>query len=267
MEGKTMRTRANGIEIGYDVTGEGPWLVLNHPLGLDRTMWFQQTPVLAEGYSVLTWDARGHGESTTTPGPYDFDLISRDLIGLMDALSIDRAALVGLSMGGGTAMNAAADHPDRVSALVLCDTSAWYGPDSERNWRERAEGIIDNGIESIRVVQAGRWFSDSFRSREPEVTDRILDLLMSANLQGYLATMEALGQLDLRASLERIECPTLVVVGRDDPATPLSMAEEINRGIRGSRLVALDGARHLLPVERPDEFNQLVLEFLKGAGI
>jgi 3-oxoadipate enol-lactonase len=262
-----MKIRANGIEIGYDVTGEGPWVVLNHSLGLDRTMWFQQTPVLAEGYSVLTWDARGHGESATTPGPYDFDLMAQDLVGLMDALSIDRAAVVGLSMGGATAMNVAATHPDRVSTLVLCDTSAWYGPDAEKNWRERAEGVIDDGIESIRVVQAGRWFTDSFRKREPEIMDRILDLLMAANLQGYVATMEGLGQLDLRPKLKEIECPTLVVVGREDPSTPPTMAEEIHRSIQGSRLVVLDDARHLAPVEKPDEFNRLVLEFLKEAGV
>jgi 3-oxoadipate enol-lactonase len=262
-----MRTEANGIQIGYDVTGEGPWLVLSHPLGLNRDMWFQQTPVLADGYSVLTWDARGHGESEATPGPYDFDLMARDLVGLMDALSVDRAALVGLSMGGVTSMSVAASYPDRVSALVLCGTSAWFGPDGQRMWRERAEAVIDNGIESIRVVQAGRWFTDSFRSREPEIAERVLDVLMATNLQGYLASMEGLGQVDLRSKLERIQCPALVVVGREDPSTPLHMSEEIHRGIRGSRLVVLDDARHLVPVEHPEEFNRLVLELLKEAGV
>lgn len=261
-----MKTRANGIEIGYDVAGDGPWLVLNHSMGLDRTMWFQQVSVLAESHRVLTWDARGHGETSTTPGAYDFDVIARDLLGLLDTLSIERAAIVGLSMGGCTAINVAATHPGLVSALVLCDTTAWYGPDAERTFRKRAEGVINDGIESIRNAQASRWFSDSFRRENPELVASTMDKLMSTNLQGYIATMEGLGHMDLRAKLGRVTCPTLVLVGRDDESTPPGMAEEIHRGVPDSKLVAIDHGRHLWPLERPEVFSATVLDFLREAG-
>ncbi|MGE5619701.1 MAG: alpha/beta fold hydrolase [Sphingomonadaceae bacterium] len=261
-----MRIEANGIEIGYDIAGEGPWLVLSHALGLNRSMWFRQLPDLARRRRVLTWDARGHGESSKPPGPYSFDLMARDLAGLLDALGVERTAVLGLSMGGNIGIAFAAAHPQRTSALILCDTTAWYGSEAEQGWRDRIAAVERAGIEPLIPVQAERWFTEGFRSSHPEVVQRVLDLLRAADQQGYVAVLEALARLDQRDSLAAIRCPTLIVVGREDVTTPPDMAEQLHRAIPGSQLLVLDRARHLAPIEQADAFNQAVLRFLDQVG-
>jgi 3-oxoadipate enol-lactonase len=261
-----MKTRANGIEIGYDVNGQGDWLVLCHSLGVDRSVWFQQVPDFETHHRVLTWDARGHGETSDVPGPYDFDLMAQDLIGLLDSLDIQRTALLGLSMGGDIAMTLASAHPGRVSALILCDTSARFGPDAQRNWRDRIEAARREGIAPVIGAQAERWFTDDFRASRPEVVERVLDLFGRTGLEGYIGAMEALARVNLLPRLADISCPTLIVVGDQDPATGSGMAEAIRGAIPGSRLMVLEHARHLAAIEQAGAFNQAVLEFLAGAG-
>jgi len=261
-----VKARANGIEIGYDAEGHGPWLVLCHSLGLDRSMWFQQVPVFARSHRVLAWDARGHGETTSTPGPYDFDLMARDLAALLDTLRVDRVAVLGLSMGGNIAMAFASTFQDRVSALILSDTIASYDPDARRGWRERIAAVKRDGVASLAPIQAERWFTDGFRASHPEVVERILNLLRHTDQQGYIAVMEALADLNLLPRLSSVRCPTLVIVGDEDPTTPPSAAEQIHQAIQGSKLVVLEHARHLSPIEQPEAFSRAVLEFLAEVG-
>lgn len=260
-----MKARINGIEIGYDVTGEGPWLVLCNSLGMNRSMWFQQVQEFSRSHRVLTWDTRGHGESTTAPGPYDFHVLAEDLAGLLDTLDISRTALLGLSMGGGIVQIFAARHPDRVSAAVIAGSSAWFGRAGDE-WKQRIAAVRQGGLASLRQAQAQRWFTDSFQTAHPEIADRILGILTSTDQSGYVATQEGLACLDVRPLLGDIRCPTLVIVGSEDPATPPSEAEVIQGGIQGARLVVLDGLRHLAPVEAPSTFNPIVLEFLEQVG-
>ncbi len=261
-----MRAKVNGIEVAYDLAGHGPLLVLCHPLGLDRSIWFQQVPAFSRSHTVLAWDARGHGETSKPPGPYDFDLMARDLAALLDELHADQVPVLGLSMGGDVAVAFAADYPDRPAALVLADTTAWYGSGAAATWEERIETVRSSGVASLAEGQRQRWFSEEFRSAHPQVVEQVLDVLRRADAGGYIAVLQALAKLDLRDRLEEIRCPTLVLVGENDPVSPLEMAEELHRGISGSRLRIIHRAQHLTPVEQPDEFNRAVLEFLADVG-
>ncbi len=259
-----MKSEANGIEIGYDLSGEGPDLVLCHALGLDRTMWFGQVPEFAGRHRVLAWDARGHGDSTKAAGPYDFDLMARDLEGLLDALGIERAAVLGLSMGGHIAISFGSLFPERTSALLLCDTTAWYGPEASRGFLERIDAVRKGGLDPLLPAQAGRWFTEQFRAAHPETVERVMATLGRADEGGYIATLRALSELDQRPRLAVIECPTLVLVGRNDPVAPVRMAADLRDGIAGASLRVIEGAKHMAPVERPDQFNEAVLEFLSS---
>lgn len=262
-----MNIRANGIEIAYDISGQGPWMVLNHSLGVDRSVWWQQVPDFAKTHRVLTWDARGHGESSKVPGPYDFDMMAQDLNGLLDTLGIERTAVLGLSMGGDIAMAVASSRPERVSALVLCDTTPQFGPEGRKNWRARIDDARREGISGAVEGNAQRWFTEDCRTSHPEIADRVLDIFRRTDLEGYIGTMGALATVDLLPRLGVISCPTMLVYGKDDPATGLGVASLVNESIKGSKLVVLENARHLAPIEQAKAFNQAVLQFLAEVGV
>lgn len=261
-----MERTVDGFRLAYDRVGQGECLVLCHSLGMNREMWFQQVPAFADRYQVFTFDARGHGQSDKPAGPYSIEAMAEDLYKLLRAEGVDRAAVVGLSMGGNTAQALAAAHPEFVRALVLADTTAWYGPEAEKNWEQRAREVETKGIGSIVEIQLGRWFSDGFRASRLDLMSRFSAWLSANDVAGYTATQRALGKVDLRGELERVTCPTLVVVGEHDPATPPSMAEDLHARISGSQLLVLPGARHMSPVEQPERFNAAVLEFLAASG-
>lgn len=261
-----MQRQVDGITLAYDVQGNGPWLLLCHSLGMNREIWFQQVPEFARNYRVLTYDARGHGESSKPPGPYSYELLAEDLRKLLAAEGVERAAVVGLSLGGNTAQALASSHPELVAALVLSDTTAWYGPEGEKNWETRARDLEERGFETIIDFQLTRWFTDDYRAAHPDLMKRFAGWLTANDLAAYTACQRALGKGDLREAVARITCPTLITVGEGDYATPPVMAQDLNARIAGSELVILPSARHFSPVEQAERFNAAVLDFLARAG-
>lgn len=261
-----MQRQVNDITLAYDKTGNGPALVLCHSLGMNRKMWFQQVPAFSQRYQVLTFDARGHGESSKPAGPYTIEQMGEDVYGLLKAEGITRTAVFGLSMGGNTAQAIAVNHSDLVQALILCDTTAWYGADAEKNWEARASEVAASGMASIINFSLSRWFSDGFRASRPDLMKQLADWLTANDVGGYTATQRALGKIDLRGRVDNISCPTLVIVGEHDPATPPAMARDLHERIKGSKLLVLPEAKHMSPVERADDVNKAVLEFLAQAG-
>jgi 3-oxoadipate enol-lactonase len=261
-----MQREVNGITLTYDVKGDGPWLVFAHSLGMTKDLWSQQVGVFSQRYRVLTYDARGHGQSSKPPGPYSYELLGADLYELLTGLDITSAAVVGLSLGGNTAQVLAAQHPDLVKALVLSDTTVWYGPDGEKNWQARADDVRAKGLAEIIDFQLTRWFSDAFRSVRPDVVDRCRKWLIENDPAAYMEAQGALGRGDLRESTKQISCPTLITVGEGDYATPPAMAEDLHQRIAGSQLKILPGARHFSPIESAAQFNAVVSVFLSRVG-
>ncbi len=261
-----MERVVNGVRLSYEVTGSGPWLVLAHSLGMRGEQWYQQTPAFAQHYRVLTYDARGHGSSEKPPGPYSFELFAEDLYQLLRAEGVQRTAAVGLSLGGNTVQALAAAHPDLVQALVLSDTTAWYGPQGQQSWEARAREVEEKGMAGIRDFQLTRWFTDPFRESQTQLLERFAGWLTANDPAAFMASQRALGAGDLRDVVGKITCPTLIIVGEEDYATPPAMAEDLHNRIKGSELMIFSSARHFTPVEQAERFNQTVLDFLARAG-
>jgi 3-oxoadipate enol-lactonase len=224
---------------------------LVHSLAMDREFW---RPVAERmDAAVLLYDCTGHGASPMPQGPYSVEGFADDLARLLDELAWPSALVAGASMGGCVALAFAGRHRQRLSALGLIDTTAWYGADAPRQWEERAQRALRDGMKALVDFQVTRWFSDAFRAAHPEVVARCVATFLANDVRAYAESCRMLGAADLRAVLPAIDVPTAIVVGEEDYATPLAMAEALHRGIRRSGLAVLTGARHLTPLERPDE--------------
>lgn len=236
-------------------------LLLLHSLALDRHVWDGLLPRLRRLRPVVTVDLRGHGAS---PPDADFTVeqMADDVAATLDAAGISRVAVAGLSLGGSVALAFAAGYTHRTQSLALIDTTAWYGPDAARQWAQRAARADADGMRSLSGFQLDRWFSDSFRRDHPELCHDLLERFASNDLASYKATCRALGALDLRDRVTGLPVPTLVLVGSDDAATPPGHARDLCERIPGASLHVLQGARHLTPIERPQEVAGFLETFL-----
>jgi 3-oxoadipate enol-lactonase len=229
-----------------------PRVALIHSLALDRSVWDGVVARLKDEAAVLTFDCRGHGRSPRTPGAYTAQVFARDLAELLDHVGWDTSVVVGCSMGGNVAQAFAGEYPQRVSALGLIDTTAWYGADAAAKFKERAEIARTKGLRDMIDFQLTRWFSDGFRANHPEVLKRMTDIFVANDVDCYGASCELLGAADTRAQLGSFKMPTAIVVGEEDYATPVAMARQLHEAIPQSTLNIIAGARHLTPIEFPD---------------
>jgi 3-oxoadipate enol-lactonase len=241
--------------------GEGlPRVALVHSLALHGGMWQGVADQLASRARLLALDCRGHGASGRAPGPYTTGLFADDLAAVLDAAGWDRAVIAGCSMGGCVAQHFAARHAARTAGLMLFDTTAWYGPDAPAAWAERVAKARAGGMRALAGFQAARWFTAGF---DPAVLAQWLDAFAENDIACYEATCAMLGAADLRPLLPRIAAPTHVMVGAEDEATPPAMAQVIADAIPGARITVLEGAKHLLPIERPDAAASAIAALLE----
>lgn len=256
------RAKTRSVELHFEFDGpeDGPVVVLSNSLGTTCRMWASQVPALAERCRVLRYDTRGHGQSDVVDRPATIEDLADDLAGLLDALSIQRAHILGLSLGGMTGQAMAARHPTRVASLVVMATSSYMGaPDF---WRARASLVRNQGMAAVVDVVTGRWFTPGFLSRHPDVVQSLRRDFLAIDPIGYAVCCEAIGGMDLRQSNRTITCPVLVLAGADDPATPLAMAEKIRDEIAGAQLQVIPNAAHLLNVEQPERVNHALTDWL-----
>jgi 3-oxoadipate enol-lactonase len=261
-----MHINVSGIEINYELSGrkEGPAVILSHSLASSLKMWEPQMELLRSHFRVLRYDTRGHGLTETTPAPYTLELLGKDAIGLLDALSIEKVHWVGLSMGGMIGQSVALNQPYRLLSLSLCDTGGVVPAEMQPIWNERIEGVRTIGMTSQFETTMERWFTPSFLKSNPPILNLIKEEFLSTPPEGYIGCASAIRRLNYLERLHEIHLPTLIIVGEDDPATPVSASEAIHERIRNSRLVILPSARHLSNVEQAGLFNHHLLEFLRG---
>jgi 3-oxoadipate enol-lactonase len=231
---------------------DAPRLALIHSLALDRSVWDRVVERLKLEFEILTLDCRGHGQSPKTAGPYTTQLFARDVVEVLDRLGWERAAVAGCSMGGNVAQAFAAEYSQRTTALGLIDTTAWYGADAPAKFKERADTARANGMRGMIDFQLTRWFSDDFRASHPDVLKRTFDIFVTTDVDCYAASCEMLGAADTRAALGSLTMPVAVVVGEQDYATPVAMAQHLHDAIPQSTLTIIRGGRHLTPIEFPD---------------
>jgi 3-oxoadipate enol-lactonase len=255
---------ANGIDLHYEATGSGPWITMIHALACDLSIWEAQVAALAPHYSVLRFDARGHGDSGAPSGPYTLEQMAGDVIGLLDALRIERTHLVGLSIGGMIAQHVALQAPRRLRSLVLCSTTSGYPPQAQAVLQERIRAVSEQGVEPQVEPTLARWFTDAYRRSHPEVMAHIAALIRATPVAGYLGCCHAIARLDTAARLQQIDVPTLVLVGEQDGGTPPAMAQVIHEAIAGSRMEVIANASHLANIEQANAFNRHLMDFLSN---
>ncbi|MBV6522151.1 MAG: 3-oxoadipate enol-lactonase 2 [Gemmatimonadaceae bacterium] len=254
---------STGIEIGYEDMGTGIPVCFLHGFPHNRSLWTPQLHGLLDRARCLAPDLRGFGE-TTAAGPFSMDQYADDVASLLDLVRIERAVIVGLSMGGYVAFSFWRRHRDRVRALVLADTRA--GADTEEARTRRNEMIAlarEKGSAAVADAMIVGMVGRGTRERSPHVVDEVHRLLASAPVEGVIGALEALRErADSHSTLATIDVPTLVVVGEEDVITPVSEARVLHSAVRGSSLEVLSGAGHVSNVERPAAFNHVLSEFL-----
>jgi 3-oxoadipate enol-lactonase len=261
-----MIIRTNGIDIHYTLEGEGPSVTMSHSLGCNVAMWDEQARVLKQRYRVLCVDTRGHGQTSAPTGAYTLEQLVEDLRGLLTALGIAHTHFVGLSMGGMIGQVFALKHPQMVQSLTLCDTTSRVPADSGPTWEERIRTVQAKGMEALVEPTIEGWFTAPFRQQRRDVTDKVRAMLRSTPPQGYIGCCHAIPKINTTDRLREIRCPAMVMVGEEDPRTPVAVARTIQEALPSSELVVLKSASHLSNMEQPDVFNKALLAFLGRAA-
>lgn len=261
------RATINDVELNYtDTGGEGVPAVLLHAFPLDGRMWEPQITSLGETFRLIVPDLKGFGGSSAPEDPslYSMDAYADEVKGLLDHLGIEKAALVGLSMGGYIAFAFWRRHRNAVTALVLADTRAEADPPEgveKRTAQQRT--VASDGIAPLVEALPGALLAETTRARKPDVVERAR-ALMQHPPAGYIGALEAMKQRpDSTDDLATISVPVLVVVGEEDTLTPPEFSRKLHEHIGGSRLATIPEAGHLSNLEAPDGFNGALAEFLK----
>jgi 3-oxoadipate enol-lactonase len=249
------------INVQIDGNDSAPALILSNSLGTNLGMWDPQVPALTQHFRLVRYDRRGHGQSGAPAGPYTMEMLGRDVLAIMDGLSIKKANWCGLSMGGMVGQWLGANASDRFDRLVLCNTASYYADKSA--WTDRIKTVKTGGVAAVAAGVANRWFTPGFIAREPDKVERLRQMVRETSLEGYLGCCDAIRDMDNRALLPRITAPTLVIAGTHDVATPPSEGEFIRARIPGARLAMLDAA-HISNVEQAEKFTAEVLGFLNS---
>jgi 3-oxoadipate enol-lactonase len=257
-----MKIKANGIEINYEIEGDGPVVTFSHSLACNLAMWDEQVKALKGRYRVLRYDTRGHGQTTAPTGAYTLEQLADDLKGLLDGLGVGATHFVGLSMGGMIGQIFALKYPAMIQSLALCDTTSRYPAGAAAIWEERIKTVGAKGMEPMVAPTLERWFTAPFRARRTDLMERVGAMIRATPAAGYIGCCHALPKINVTDRLREIRCPALVIVGEDDPGTPVEMARDIQAALPGAELAVLSRASHLSNVEQPEEFSRVLGGFL-----
>jgi len=259
-----MQVKANGVNFNCRVDGtEGkPWVVLSHGLATDLTMWDELTAALTPRYRVMRYDARGHGGTEPVPGDYSLDMLVADVIGLMDALKIDKAHFCGLSMGGMVVQGLVLDHAKRIVSASVCDSRHTTTPEFTKAWYDRAAEVRKGGIKAIVDSTVSRWSSAGLAKRKPDVIARMKKMISGTSTNGYCGCAVALAHLKYGHRLREIHTPMLFLTGSEDHGAPPEGTREMHNAVAGSRFVEIKQAGHISNIEQPEVFNSAILGFL-----
>jgi 3-oxoadipate enol-lactonase len=242
------------------VEGEGPPLVLLGSLGSTLEMWEPNLAALAARFTVIRMDHLGHGGSPVPEGPYTMRTLADAALATLDDLGLDRVAWCGLSLGGMVGMAIGSEHPERLSRLALCCTTACFT--DKQPWHDRIAAVQEGGTGPIAATVASRWFSPEWATAHPEVLARAVGWLTDTPDAGYLACCQAIEVWDHREELGAITAPTLVVGGADDLSTPVEPhLRTIAAGIPGAHLEVIPGG-HLATTESAASATTLLIEHL-----
>ena len=257
--------RIDDIQIAYTDTGVGRPIVLIHGYPFNRTLWNEQVAALSTSYRVIVPDLRGFGESESSSGPATMNRLAQDVAQLMDHLEISRAVIGGLSMGGYVALAFYKQFPSRVRALVLADTRAQADNEEAKQTRvQQAEKALSEGMAGIADAMLPKLLTPETVSKRPEIVKRVRDMMLKTKPEGAASALLGMAERDDQTELlSRITTKTLILVGAEDAITPPADSEKMHNAIAGSRLIVLENAGHVSNLERTEEFNEALMEFLR----
>ena len=247
-----------------DGRSDGAPMLLSNALGTTVRLWTWALAALIGRFRVIRYDHRGHGRSSTGSDPWSISTLGKDALAVMDAAGVERAHVVGVSLGGMTAMWLGLNAPERIDHLVLANTGARIG--SAELWNERIAQVRRDGVDRLVEAALARWLSPGFRARFPGVVEECRSMMQSSSPAGYAGCCEAIRDADLRSEIGDIEAPALVITGTADAATPPASGQFLRERIAGAALLELDAA-HLSCVEQPRAFAEAVIDFLEPAEI
>ncbi len=259
-----MKAVINEVTVGYSDHGNGTPLVFIHAFPLSKTMWQPQVDALKDTYRVITIDLGGHGESDIVPWNDSLDDYAKDVIHLLDHLGIAQAVFVGLSMGGYTLFAIYRHYADRVTAMVLADTRAQADSEEGKAGRaSMAQVAFSDGVPAIADLMLPKLLAPSTIERHSEMVEQVRQMILQTSTGGIVVDLAAMAaRPDSTDLLFTITCPTLIIVGEDDVATPVSESQYMANRIPGSTLVTIPEAGHLSNFERPVAFNEALQSFL-----
>jgi 3-oxoadipate enol-lactonase len=249
------------VSMHYELSGpaDGPVLMFSNSLGTTLDMWKPQLPAFERSFRILRYDMRGHGQSSTPPGPYSIRQLGSDVVALLDALCLHRVDFCGLSIGGMIGQWLGANVPTRLDRLVLCNTAAIIG--TEATWNARIEAVQTRGMASIVDGVMERWFTPAFRENQPAILAEMRAMLAATDPVGYAAACAAIRDMDQRATAASIATPTLLIAGEYDPVTTVADAQFLESRIPDAKLAVLPAA-HISNMEAAKQFNDAVIDFV-----
>jgi 3-oxoadipate enol-lactonase len=226
-------------------------------------MWdLQAGKLLENGFCVVRYDSRGHGQSDYPKGPYTIEMLSDDAAALIDQLDIGPVHFCGLSKGGMVAQMMGVRHPKKIKTLTIADSAA-YMPAKEV-WEERIFAVQQGGMKAVVDGTLERWITGSGRKRIPDQVELVREMILKTSPVGFIACCEAIKIMDMRPTNPTIRKPTLVICGEEDTGTTPDQAAEISNAIKNANLEIIHGAAHLANIEQPIIFNMLLLRHLKA---
>jgi 3-oxoadipate enol-lactonase len=250
--------QADGCPINVQIEGpeRAPVLMLSNSLGTNLHMWDTQVPAFTKHFRLVRYDSRGHGKSAAPKGPYSIEMLGRDAIAIMDALKLKTVNWCGLSKGGMVGMWLGSNAPERIDRLVLSNTASQMP--MKDIWTQRIEAVEKGGMAAIAEGTVERWFTKGFREKAPDKVAPVREMLLSTPPQGYVGCCEAIREMDQGESIRRITAPTMIIAGKEDPATTMEAAKFMHDRIKGSKLTALDAA-HISNIVQPQAYTDAVL--------
>jgi pimeloyl-ACP methyl ester carboxylesterase len=250
------------MRIAYLRGGSGPPAILIHGVGGDSSNWDPIAERLRQRYDVIAMDLRGHGKSDRIVGPVDVHDFVRDAVQVLDETGIDKCRVAGFSLGGAVALAMALDFPLRVEKLAVIGTVCGRTPEEEARALERVEFLKQHGIAGIAEANRERWFSDEFRSLQPDVVERRVAQVKACDPTSYLQAFTLFCTVDFADCLDDIRVPALIITGEHDIAATPRMARLMGERIRNSQVHVLPNLRHSLLIEAPEQVARLLQAFM-----
>lgn len=253
------------IHYRLDGTEEGIPLVFINALGTDLRIWDGVVSHFSDRHPIIRYDKRGHGLSDCPPAPYSIRDFSNDLLALLDRFDIAQAIMIGISVGGMIAIDFATTCPERVRALVLCDTAPVIG--TAELWNERINKLRAQGMDSMAEAILSRWFAPTFKEESPDVYRGYYNMLTRTPVEGYTGTCEAIRDANLTDAARTIKVRALVLCGSEDVSTPPEIARNLISLMPLAEFREVPGAGHSICIEQPEVVAAHIEQFFGAAGL